>query len=255
MCRYEGRTAIITGAGSGIGKAIAEQLHDEGATVIANDLHMETLAQLSGARIHPVAADIADPGTAELLVATAVKKGSGRIDALFNNAGISVIGAAETFAEDDWNRVMDVNLNSAFRLAIAVGRIMIGQGGGAILNTASVAGIFGIPRSVAYVVSKHGVIGLTRALAVEWGQYGIRVNALCPGFTATGMNTQLREDHPKRWSGREAGSPLGRAGLPEEQAATALFLNSDEASYTTGQIAVVDGGQHSLYSGYAVPFR
>lgn len=253
--RYEGRVAVVTGAASGIGKAIAEQLSAEGAIVVANDLRPEGLAELQGANIHAVAADIADPSTAGQLVQAGKDVGAGRIDALFNNAGIAVIGAAETFAMEDWRRVMDVNLDAAFRVAIAVGQVMIEQRSGAILNTASPAGMFGIPNSIAYVVSKHGLVGLTRGLAVEWGQYGIRVNAICPGLTATGMNTQFRADRPERWSDRESRTPLRRGGEPSDQAATALFLNSDEAAYTTGQIAAVDGGQHALYSGYSVSFR
>ena len=253
--RYEGRVAVVTGAASGIGKAIAEQLSAEGAIVLASDLNAEGLGELQGANIHIVAADIADPATAGQLVEAATAVGAGRIDALFNNAGISVIGPAETFAIEDWRRVMNINLDAAFRVAIAVGQVMIEQRGGAILNTASPAGMFGIPNSIAYVVSKHGLVGLTRGLAVEWGQYGIRVNAICPGLTATGMNTQLRAERPDRWSEREARTPLGRGGVPSDQAATALFLNSVEAAYTTGQVAEVDGGQHALYSGYTVAFR
>lgn len=253
--RYEGKVAIVTGAASGIGKAIAEQLSAEGAIVVANDLHPHALESVHGNQIHSVAADISDQATPDLLVAEALSVGTGRIDALFNNAGISVHGPAEDFDMADWRRVMDVNLDSAFLLSVAAGRIMIAQKGGAILNTASPAGIFGIPNSIAYVVSKHGLVGLTRGLAVEWGQYGVRVNAIAPGLTSTGMNTALRAEKPERWSGREANTPLRRGGEPSDQAAMALFLNSDEASYISGLIAPVDGGQHALFSGQAIPFR
>jgi NAD(P)-dependent dehydrogenase (short-subunit alcohol dehydrogenase family) len=202
-----------------------------------------------------VAGDITDSGTVRSLVERAREIGGGEIHTLFNNAGVSVISPAESFELDDWRRVLDINLDATFRLAQAVGRIMIAQGYGTILNTASPAGIAGIQNSIAYVASKHAVVGLTRGLAVEWGPHGIRVNAICPGLTETGMNSAFREQYPERWDERKAINPLRRGATPEEQAATALFLNSDEASYTTGQIAVIDGGQDALYSGYAVAFR
>jgi NAD(P)-dependent dehydrogenase (short-subunit alcohol dehydrogenase family) len=251
--RYEGRVAVVTGAGSGIGRTIAEQLDAEGAVVVANDVTADGLATLRGDHIHPVTADVADPGTAELLVRTALEVGSGRIDALFNNAGIAIDGPAEDVGEGDWRRVMDINLDAAFRIAQAVGRVMIVQSGGAILNTASTAGFVAMPGRLSYVVSKHALVGLTRGLAVEWGRFGIRVNAIAPGLTATGMNARRRELRPDMWQDRESRTPLLRSGLPEDQAATALFLNSDEAAYTTGHVAVVDGGQLSLFSGYLAP--
>lgn len=253
--RYAGRTALVSGAASGIGRAITEQLLAEDAQVIATDIDSAALAGLSHANLVTHAGDITDAGTIAALVALINSEAQGQIHALFNNAGVSVISPAASFAFSDWRRVMDINLDATFRLAQAVGQIMIAQGYGAILNTASPAGVAGIPNSIAYVASKHALVGLTRGLAVEWGPHGVRVNAMCPGLTESGMNAAFREEHPERWLNREAINPLRRGATAGEQAATALFLNSDDASYTNGQISVVDGGQDALYSGYAVTFR
>lgn len=253
--RYQGKIAVVSGAASGIGRAITDRLLAEGAIVCATDLNAEALDGMAQDRLFTIAGDISDPQTVEDLVELARDTGRGVIHALFNNAGMSSSSPAEDFAFENWRRVMDVNLDAAFRLAQGVGRVMISQGKGAILNTASPAGIAGIPNSIAYVASKHALVGVTRALAVEWAKYGVRVNAICPGLTESGLNEQLRRETPERWARREEINPMRRGGLQNEQAATALFLNSDEASYTNGQIAVVDGGQDALFSGYAVAFR
>lgn len=253
--RYSGRTAIVSGAASGIGLAITKRLLREGATVLATDIDEAGLGALRHENLTTYTADISNPSTAPKLVELAQEMTGGAIHALFNNAGVSSIAPAEDFSFSSWRRVMDINLDGAFLLAQAVGRAMINLRQGAILNTASPAGISGIPNSIAYVASKHALVGITRALAVEWGKYGVRVNAICPGLTGTGMNAKFREEHMERWTQREVVNPLRRSGTPEDQAATALFLNSDESAYTTGQIVVIDGGQSTLNSGYAVPFR
>ncbi|MFF1919784.1 SDR family NAD(P)-dependent oxidoreductase [Streptomyces sp. NPDC058221] len=250
--RYTGRVAVVTGAASGIGRAIVDGLVAEGALVVANDVSGGSLGELVSDRVVTVAADVREPHAAQQLVAAARDLAGGRIDALFNNAGISRPGRAEEVDEETWSHVMGVNNDAAFHVVTAVGRVMIEQGHGAVLNTASIAGTHGLPGNVPYVVSKHAVVGLTRALAVEWGVHGIRVNALCPGLTATGMNTRLRAADSGYWQAREAVVPLRRAGTSEEQASVALFLNSSEASYVSGLIAEVDGGTHALYAGAVV---
>ncbi|MFC9835370.1 SDR family NAD(P)-dependent oxidoreductase [Rhodococcus sp. NPDC127530] len=251
--RYRDKVAIVTGAGSGIGRAIVEGLVVEGAYVVANDISFDRIESLASERVSVIAADVSEPSAAGRLTAQALKMRGGRIDALFNNAGIGSAGPAVDIGAEEWRRVMAINIDAAFQLAASVGRVMIRQGGGgAILNTASVAGTMGLPGRVPYVVSKHAVVGLTRALAVEWGVHGVRVNALCPGLTETAMSDRLRTEAPDYWAKRAAVVPLRRAGTSAEQAAAALFLNSDEASYISGLIAEADGGAHALYSGYTV---
>ncbi|QCX26528.1 SDR family oxidoreductase [Nocardioides jishulii] len=258
--RYAGKVAVVTGAGSGIGRAITEGLLTEGATVVANDVAPDALAALgewatrvgSAERLTGVVADVAVPETAATLVEAATAAGHGRLDALFNHAGVGSATPALEIGEEEWSRVMAINVDAVRRLAVAAGRVMVDQGGGAILNTASVAGTHGLPGRLGYVASKHAVVGITRALAVEWGPLGVRVNAICPGLTETGMSQKLKRTNPEYWAAREAVVPLRRSGLPEEQAAMALFLNSDDAAYVSGLVAEVDGGAHALYSGYTV---
>lgn len=246
--RYVGKVAIVTGAGAGIGRAIVEGLLAEGARVVANDVRPETLDTLTHDRVVTVAADIGAPETAELLASAALSFAGGRIDALFNNAGIALYKRAVDLDDGEWRRIISVNVEGTIRLATTVGRIMIDQGSGAVLNTASTAGTHALPDNAAYVVTKHAVIGLTRALAVEWGPSGVRVNALCPGMTETVMNEGTRQKFQDYWTTREHLIPLRRAAQPAEQASTALFLNSDEASYVSGLVALADGGTHALYA-------
>jgi NAD(P)-dependent dehydrogenase (short-subunit alcohol dehydrogenase family) len=253
--RYADKTVIVTGAASGIGLAITERCLAEGAVVVANDRDESKLAKLAGPRVHARAGDVADPDLAEDLVHLATSVGTGRIDGLFNNAGATAVGPPEDLPMAEWRRVIGVNLDAAFQLAQAVGRVMIAQGGGAILNIASAGGIVALSNRVAYVASKHGLIGMTRALAVDWGPHNVRVNALCPGLTATAMNAQRRVADDGAWfAAREAITPLRRASRPEDQAAYALFLNSDDAAFISGDVAVADGGQHALYSGHVIDY-
>jgi NAD(P)-dependent dehydrogenase (short-subunit alcohol dehydrogenase family) len=247
------RVAIVTGAGAGIGRAITARLRDQGATVVANDVSAERLAALDRELgVVPVVGSTADPATAAALVQAAVDAG-GRVDALFNNAGISQLGDAESFPLEDWRRIIDVNLVGCFIVAQAVGRQMIAQRHGCIVNTASTSGLTAMPSNSAYIASKHGLVGLTRALAVEWARYGIRVNAIAPGLTRTETVARLEEDQPELIGGRAESSLLGRLATPDDQAAVAVFLASDAAGYVNGLIAPVDGGGVALYSGYPAP--
>ena len=175
----------------------------------------------------------------------------GRIDVLINNAGISVVAPAEDFVA--WDRVLRTNLYSQFFWSkAAANAAMIPVGHGAIVNVASIAGLAAVPNQIGYVVSKHGVVGLTRSLAVEWGRHGIRVNCVCPGITATDMTTGPTGMDPERLKARVQRVPLGRMGTAAEQADTIAFLASDEASYLSGLIMNNDGGQLALHSGVMV---
>ena len=248
MGRFEGKVAIVTGAGHGIGEAITRGLLAEGARVVANDLSGSRLARLEGdERVTVVAGDITDPGTAERLA------GAADADVLFNNAGIFRAAAAEDLAVEEWRLTVDVNLSGTFYVAQAVGLGMIERGGGAIVNVASISGLTAAPFSAAYVASKHGVVGLTKALAIEWARHGVRVNALCPGITATEMFAAAAAAEPERFADRVARVPIARPAEVEEQAAAALWLASDEARYVTGVALPVDGGTIALSSGYAPP--
>jgi NAD(P)-dependent dehydrogenase (short-subunit alcohol dehydrogenase family) len=251
--RFEGKVSIVTGAASGIGREICLGLLAEGATVIANDVNEEGLGEVcSDVKAHAVSGDTSVPETAERLVAKALEV-SGRVDLLVNNAGIGLPGPTENLTNERWQRCIDVNLTGYFFLARDAGRVMIDQRSGVILNVASMAGLAGVPENIGYVASKHGVVGLTRSLAVDWARYGIRVNALCPGITETALIRQREAEAPEMFRARKERIPLGRVAQPVEQSRVGLFLLSDDASYVSGLVANVDAGGFALYSGFVAP--
>jgi NAD(P)-dependent dehydrogenase (short-subunit alcohol dehydrogenase family) len=240
------RIALVTGAAQGIGRSIALELGRRGYTVALNDLQpvAETLQQLeeSGAEGFSVPGDVAHEDAVVDMVERVVVS-CGRIDVLVNNAGISFIRPTEETLVSDWRRVLDVNLTGPFIVCREVGRIMLKQGSGSIVNIASIAGLMGFADRAAYNASKHGLIGLTRTLAVEWGGRGIHVNAVCPGWVKTEMDA--REQARGVYSDADITNrvPMGRFATPEDVArVVALLADPDLSGFVNGQYLAVDGG-------------
>ncbi len=240
--------AIVSGGGSGIGRATATRFASEGAQVVVADIDAEggeeTVSQIEsdGGEAVFVEVDVMNEEDVERMVDTAVDTFGG-LDFAFNNAGIE--GAQTPTPEqpmDNWNRVISINLQGVFLAMRAEIPAMLEDGGGAIVNTASVAGILGFPNLSPYVASKHGVIGLTRSAALEFSSDGVRVNAVCPGVIDTPMVARAKEEDPESMEGAMAATPIGRLGEPEEIASAATWLCSDDASFVTGESLVVDGG-------------
>ena len=235
------KTALVTGASRGIGLAITKSFLEHGATVHAlsrSQVDPATVSAADSERLihHPV--DVSDE-TAVGRVVTTILDQSESVDILVNNAGITRDGLIMRMSTDDWRKVLDVNLSSAFFTSRALARHMIKRRSGCIINVSSVVGVIGNPGQANYVASKAGLIGLTKSLARELAGRSVRVNAVAPGFIATAMTDRLNDEQRSAISAR---IPLQRIGTPEEVAAVCLFLASDLSSYVTGQVLHVDGG-------------
>ncbi|MCA8909433.1 MAG: D-threitol dehydrogenase [Rhodospirillaceae bacterium] len=237
-----GKTALVTGAAAGIGRAITDTFVAKGAHVLAFDVSdaVEALpGELGADKVTPFKCDVTSKAAVDAAVAAAQAK-AGRIDILVNNAGVVHLDAAEDLSEEAWDKTMAVNLKGVFLVAQAVGRLMIAQGGGKIVNIASQAGEIAIDKHVAYCSSKFAVIGMTKVLAVEWAKHGINVNSVGPTVVLTELGR-------KAWAG-EVGEamkkkiPVGRFAYPNEIAAAVLFLVSDAAKMITGENMIIDGG-------------
>lgn len=240
----DGKTAVVTGAAQGIGKAIAARLSRAGAHVVVTDLDdilgPATAEEIGGEFVR---LDVTDSAAVDAVVADLTGR-LGRLDIWVNNAGIAVNAAAEEMTDDQWRRVMTVNLDAVFYCSRAVGRHMLAQGAGAIVNIASMSGsIANHPQpQCGYNTSKAGVIMLTKSLAAEWAPRGVRVNSVSPGYTRTAILDQvlaIRQDWAQVWFDR---TPMGRPAEVEEVAAVVHFLASDAASFVTGSDYTVDGG-------------
>lgn len=246
---FEGKTAIVTGATSGIGLAIARELSRLGATLLLSGRNVargEAVAGELGTPGHPAAfvpADIADRAAPAKIVEAAMAR-FGRIDVLVNNAGMLVNGTIEETSEEDWDRVLDVNLSSAYRLSRVVVPVMKAQGSGSIVNIASDWAVMGARGATVYAVSKAGIAQLSRCMALDYGGLGIRVNAVCPGDTDTAMLAQSFEgsDENRNLEPLIAAIPLKRIARPEEIARVVAFVASDAASFMNGALVNVDGG-------------
>jgi meso-butanediol dehydrogenase/(S,S)-butanediol dehydrogenase/diacetyl reductase len=266
--RFDGKVALITGAASGIGAATARRLAREGARVVIADINEAGAKQVAedigraGGIAMAVRADVSDPREVEAMIARAVEA-FGRLDILHNNATLVEVGQIAHLTFEGWNRTLAVNLTGTFLGMKQALPVMRGQGGGAIVNTASISGLAGDYGLAAYNAAKAGVVNLTRTAALEFARYRIRVNCICPGGIETPLlgsllgdnepvphwiparagRATLNAEQRQRFRARlEKAHPLGRLGSPDEIAAVACFLASDDASFITGAAIVADGG-------------
>lgn len=246
----KGKAGIVTGASRGIGKGIAEGLAQAGANLAICSRRLPALQKTAeelrryGTDVIAIDADVSVKAEVENLVNRTLER-FGRIDFLFNNAGITHRAPSEDFSEEWWDEVIRVNLKSVFLCSQAVARVMIKQGGGKIINTSSLIAVTGGKAIPAYAASKGGVAQLTKALANDWAKYHINVNAVGPGYIITDLTAPLIEDK-QRYQELSARIPMGRWGKPDDLAGAAVFLASQASDYVTGQTIFVDGGWLSV---------
>lgn len=243
--RMKGKSVIVTGGASGIGLASVERCLEEGADVVISDIAASDgearAAELD--RQHPgrclfIAADVTDTQQVDRLFEQTVAE-YGRVDAVFSNAGIGGITPSDEVSDEEYLRIIDINLNGVFRVARAALRVMYPQGSGSIVNCASILGVFGQSQTAAYTAAKGGVVNLTRTLAIEAAPKGVRVNAIGPGYIDTPLLAELDDE---LLQGLISLHPLGRLGRSVEVANAFVFLASDESSFVTGAHLMVDGG-------------
>lgn len=262
MARFSGKTVVVTGSGreKGLGQGILQAFADEGANCVVSDLEIGDEAasvaedlRARGAKATMIACDVSKPDQCQALIAQTVETFGG-VDVLVNNAGIGfkMKPLLEVDPASEWDPVIAVNLSGAFYCTQAAARQMVAQGGGRVINIASQAAKTGFPHLASYVSSKHGMIGLTRASAVELGKHGITVNAVCPNHVTTALGAEQNayfskllgfasvEDYLANMSAK---NPMGRPGLPSDTAAACLWLASDDAFYVTGEALNVSGGE------------
>jgi 3-oxoacyl-[acyl-carrier protein] reductase len=236
FCSLEGKTALVTGGSRGIGRAVALELGRAGASVVvgyrAEAEAAEAVASEVGGRA--VQADVSDPEQAKALVAEA-----GDIDVLVNNAGTTRDGVLPRMPDEDWRTVLETNLSSTFYTCRAVARGMMRRRGGAIVNVSSIVGVHGNFGQTNYAASKAGIIGFTKSLARELGSRGVRANVIAPGYVKSALTDAIPDEARETML---ANTPLGRLGDPENVASAVRFLVSDEASFITGEVLLVDGG-------------
>jgi 3-oxoacyl-[acyl-carrier protein] reductase len=241
MFDLSGKAALVTGASGGIGGAIARALHAQGAVVTLSGPRADALEQLKGTlgeRTHVIAARMDDAADIERLAKEA-EAAMGKIDILVNNAGITRDNISMRMKDEEWEKVLEVNLTGTFRLTRAAMRGMMKRRAGRVINITSIVGVTGNPGQANYAAAKAGLIGMSKSLAQELASRGITVNCVAPGFIATPMTDVLTDDQKKAILGRV---PASRLGTPEEIAAAVIFLASNEAAYVTGQTLHINGG-------------
>lgn len=247
---YNGKVAFVTGAASGIGRAAALAFACEGASVVAADMsehgNQETarLIEEQGGRALAVRCNVTNSADVKAALARTIET-FGRLDFAFNNAGIEPKKPAPTanYDEDEWNQIIDVNLRGVFLCMKHEIPLILKQGGGAIVNTSSGAGVIGIKGSPAYTAAKHGLLGLTKAAALDYAAQNIRINAVCPGYIDTPMMDRFTGGTSEGRAKVIGEEPVGRMGKPEEIAAAVVWLCSDAAAFMVGHAMVIDGGQ------------
>ena len=248
--RLADKSALITGAASGIGRETAQRFAEEGAAVVCVDLDGAGAARVAhaiggkGGTALSVPADLTDADEVRRMADEALSA-RGAIDILVNNAGVSILGGVAELTEADWQREIDTNLASVYRVSKALWPHFVAAGGGAILSTASIAGATAVTQGAAYVASKAGLIMLTRCMALDGADSGIRANCICPGWVDTPLFDGFLAQQPEPETARERAArrtPLGRIGTPRDIADGFVYLASDEASWITGTALVIDGG-------------
>jgi len=248
MGTFEGKVALVTGGSSGIGRATALAFASEGARVVVSDVDArggeETVARVRERKGQAmfIRADVSKPDQVAMLIANTVSA-YGKLDCAFNNAGTEgTMASTAECTEENFDRILAINLKGVWLCMKHELAHMLERGSGSIVNCASIAGLVGFASAPAYVASKHGVVGLTRAAALETVKQGVRVNAVCPGIIRTPMIDRATGGNPEAEKQFLASQPIGRMGTPEEVAAAVVFLGSDGASLITGQALAIDGG-------------